>query len=195
MEKEIVFATNNLNKLKEVELLLKGSKFKILSLAQINCFDEIPETAATILENARMKSDYVFSKYNIDCFADDTGLEVFALNGEPGVRSARYAGEAKNDQANIDLLLEKLNGVQNRAAQFKTVISMHFNGKLIDFEGVVSGSIAASRIGDKGFGYDSVFIPLNTNKTFAQMTMDEKNLISHRAIAIAKMVDFLKNQS
>lgn len=189
---QIVFATNNSNKLQEVRSLLDG-KLWVVSLADIGCNEDIPETAATIEGNARLKAEYVFCNYKHNCFADDTGLEVEALGGEPGVFSARYAGEQRSAEDNMNKLLEGLNGVENRKAQFKTVISLIVNGNYFEFTGIIKGVISKEKKGVEGFGYDPVFIPEGYNKTFAEMDLSEKNKISHRAIAVGKLVEYLSS--
>lgn len=194
---ELVFATNNTNKIKEIQQLLPAS-IKLLSLADINCNEELPETQNTIEGNASQKAFYVFNNYHVNCFADDTGLEVDVLNGEPGVLSARYAGEQKDTNDNINKLLAKLKGLGNRNAHFKTVLSLVINGKETQFEGIVQGTILTEKTGRNGFGYDPVFAPLTyrneKNKrqvSFAEMDLSEKNKISHRAIVVKKLVDYL----
>lgn len=187
----ILFATSNKNKLKEIQSLLP-SFIKLLSLEDIELNEDIPETSSTIYGNALQKTDYIVQHFGIDCFADDTGLEVEVLNGSPGVHSARYAGEGRDDQDNRNLLLKNLEGVSNRSARFKTVISLYFKKKQYLFEGIVNGSIATEENGEMGFGYDSIFIPENETRTFAEMTLTEKNAISHRAIAFSKMVSFFR---
>lgn len=186
----IVFATHNLHKLKEVQALMPSS-IKLLSLDDIGCFEDIPETADTIEGNAMLKADYVKRKYKMDCFADDTGLQVEALNGEPGVHSARYAGEGKKNEENIDKLLFELKDEDNRAARFKTVIALNFREQQILFNGICNGQITNERMGEKGFGYDPVFKPAGYDKTFAQMNLDEKSAISHRGIALRDLIDYL----
>ncbi|WP_282036907.1 non-canonical purine NTP diphosphatase [Saccharicrinis aurantiacus] len=186
----LVFATHNTNKLSEVKELLKDS-ISLKGLNEIGCFDEIPETGNTIEANATQKSSFVANKYKINCFADDTGLEVEYLNGEPGVYSARYAGEAKDANANMKLLLNNLKGVKDRKARFKTVISLIINNEEFLFEGIVNGVISDSPIGSKGFGYDPIFIPDGYTKTFAELDFEVKNTISHRALAVNKLIDFL----
>ncbi|WP_289053221.1 non-canonical purine NTP diphosphatase [Carboxylicivirga marina] len=188
---ELVFATNNLNKLEEIQTLL-GDKIKILSLEDINCYEEIPETGDTLEVNALQKSDYVYRKYGLNCFADDTGLEIDALNGEPGVYSARYAGIEKDAQANMNKVLQKLQGIENRRARFRTVISLIINGKEFQFEGYVNGHILHQRSGKKGFGYDPIFKPDGYDVSFAEMDMVTKNNISHRGRAIVKLIEFLR---
>lgn len=186
----IVFATNNQNKVTEVRSILKG-KFNILSLSEAGIHIDIPEPYLTIEENACEKARVIHKITNDDCFAEDTGLEVAALNGEPGVKSARYAGENRSFENNIDKLLINLTNKENRKAQFRTVICLIIKGKEKLFEGISKGSIIAERRGTFGFGYDAVFIPEGSNKTFAEMSMKEKNLFSHRRIAIEKLTAFL----
>lgn len=187
---ELVFASSNQNKVTEIQKVV-GSKIKLLSLNDINCTEEIEETGKTFQENALIKARYVFEKYKLNCFADDSGLEVVSLNNEPGVFSARYAGEPKNDNNNTQKLLRELTSKPNRNACFKTVIALVIDGKKQFFEGKINGQIALQPIGDGGFGYDPVFIPNGYDRTFAQMTLDEKNTISHRAIAIKKLIAYL----
>ena len=187
---EIVFASNNPHKLEEARAILAG-KAKVLSLAEIGCHDDIPETADTLAGNALIKARWVNAKYGVDCFADDTGLMVDALNGAPGVYSARFAGEHCSPADNIRLLLEKLSGISNRKARFATVVALIKNGHEHLFEGTVEGEIAENLSGHDGFGYDPVFIPEGYNVSFAEMTPDAKNSISHRGRAMAKLADFL----
>jgi XTP/dITP diphosphohydrolase len=190
----LCFATNNHHKVEEVRQALNG-KIDLLTLEEINCFEELPETMPTLEGNSLQKATYVFDRYAIPCFADDTGLEVEALNGEPGVYSARYAGPQKNSENNVQRLLEKLNGCENRKARFRTIFSLvGLEKEPVFFEGVVNGLIATERKGSSGFGYDPVFIPDGTNITFAEMDLAQKNLISHRAIATHKLVNFLKSR-
>lgn len=189
---KLVFATNNINKILEVQQLLP-STIEIISLESIGCCEEIPETADTIEENAIMKANYVTQKYGYDCFADDTGLEVEALNGEPGVFSARYAGEQRNSNDNMDKLLKELNSKPNRKAQFKTVIALNLNGKQHLFTGIARGKITLEKTGNQGFGYDPIFQPEGYEKTFAQLSLEEKGLISHRGKATEQLIAFLKN--
>tara|TARA_B100001093_G_scaffold448382_1_gene453926 strand:- start:319 stop:912 length:594 start_codon:yes stop_codon:yes gene_type:complete len=188
---EIVFATNNPNKLYEVQAQLP-KRIKLISLKDIECNEEIPETQNTIEGNAIQKANYVKNKYNLDCFAEDTGLEVEILNGEPGVYSARYAGPEKNAKDNIQKLLYKLKDKANRKAQFKTVIAMHFKGKLITFQGICKGEITENVMGSEGFGYDPIFKPLGNSKTFAQLSLNEKNKIGHRGRAVTQLIDFFQ---
>ena len=190
--KEIVFATNNLHKLSEIREII-GDKFKILSLKEIGCNEDIPETANTLEGNAEIKARYVKEHYGYDCFADDTGLEVDALGGEPGVLSARYAGENHDSQANMNLLLKNMSGKENRAARFRTVIALIIGEELTLMDGIVDGEITHDRAGDSGFGYDPIFRPLESELTFAQMSSEDKNKISHRGRATAKLIVKLKN--
>ena len=196
--KKIVFATNNKNKLAEIREMLAGTGFEVLSLADIGCHDDIPETAATLEGNALQKAGYVYNKYATPCFADDTGLEVDALSGAPGVYSARYAGgEGHDSEANMAKLLAELGGNSDRRARFRTVIALIEGGeeepKL--FEGIVTGEITADRRGGEGFGYDPIFRPDGHAETFAEMGHEMKNKISHRARAVAKLVEYLKQQA
>jgi XTP/dITP diphosphohydrolase len=188
---KLVFATNNPHKLKELQAIL-GDEFELLGLKDIGCTEEIPEERPTLEGNARQKAFYVYEKYGYSCFADDTGLEVEALNNEPGVFSARYAGEEKNPQANMDKLLGKMAKINNRKARFRTVISLVINGDEMQFEGIVEGEITRQKRGDSGFGYDPVFLPGGFTKTFAEMDMEQKNKISHRGRAVQKLVGHLK---
>ncbi|WP_421938340.1 non-canonical purine NTP diphosphatase [Pedobacter sp.] len=190
--KKLVFATNNKNKTAEIRAALEG-EYEVLNLEDIGCLVDIPETADTFVGNATLKSSYVAENYQLDCFADDSGLEVEALHNEPGVYSARYSGTRDNDR-NIALVLEKLQHKTNRKARFKTVISLIQNGENHIFEGIIEGSIRTEKSGEKGFGYDPVFQPDGYDITFAEMDMAQKNQISHRAIALKKMIDFLKSQ-
>jgi XTP/dITP diphosphohydrolase len=192
--KEICFATNNQHKLEEVRHAL-APDFRVLSLAEIGCHEELPETGATLEANARQKADYVFTKFSISCFADDTGLEVEALGNEPGVYSARYAGPQRNSEHNIDLLLAHLKTQPNKHARFRTVICWMSNTETRLFEGRVEGTIVNERRGTAGFGYDPVFVPAGYVNTFAEMAMAEKNKLSHRARAVQKLVDFLQQSS
>ena len=189
---KIVFATNNKNKIQEVQQLLPEN-IEIISLESIGCFEDIPETADTIEENAVMKANYVTQKYGYDCFADDTGLEVEALNGEPGVYSARYAGEQRDANDNMNKLLLNLKNTSNREAHFKTVIALNLNGKQHLFTGIAKGEITLEKAGNQGFGYDPIFRPEGFSDTFAQISMQEKGRISHRGKAIQLLIDFLKN--
>ncbi|MBN8692182.1 MAG: non-canonical purine NTP diphosphatase [Bacteroidetes bacterium] len=191
---ELVFVTANAHKAAEVQKVV-STAIKIVSLKDINCNDDIEETATTFQGNALLKAKHVYNKYNKNCFADDSGLEVEALNNEPGVFSARYAGVPKSDEKNTAKLLKNLEGIENRKARFRTVIALILDGKEYLFEGIIEGTIAQQPIGTNGFGYDPVFIPAGYTKTFAQMTAEEKNQISHRAIAVSKMNEFLKAQN
>ena len=188
---QLVFATNNHHKIEEV-LAKIGHQFTILSLDDIGCTDDIEETGTTFAANASIKSHFIYSKYPLSCFGDDSGLEIDALNGEPGVYSARYAGKHGDHQANMDKVLTLLNAQTNRKARFKTVISLVLDGKEHFFEGTVEGTIRNQRSGSQGFGYDPIFQPDGYTITFAEMTMQQKNAISHRARAVEKMVGFLK---
>jgi XTP/dITP diphosphohydrolase len=191
---KIVFATNNENKIKEIQSMLPQS-IEIISLESIGCFEEIPETADTIEENAIMKANYVTDKYGFDCFADDTGLEVVSLNGEPGVYSARYAGEQRSSEDNMDKLLLNLEDKTDRKAQFKTVITLNLKGEQFLFTGIASGEITLEKNGNQGFGYDPIFRPENYQETFAQLSLETKNRISHRGKATQELIAFLnKNQ-
>ena len=187
---ELVFATNNSHKLSELQQIL-GDKVELLSLSDIGCSEDIPETENTLEGNAALKARYIFDRYGLPCFADDTGLEVEALNGEPGVFSARYAGENKSSDDNVEKLLQNLEGIQNRRARFRTVICLIKHGKELLFEGEVKGIITLERRGSSGFGYDPVFEPEECGKTFAEMSADEKNTISHRGRAVMKLAEFI----
>lgn len=186
---ELIFATNNQHKLEEVQQLI-GSKFHLKSLADIHCWDDIPETGTTFEENAGQKSKYIFDRFALNCFADDSGLEVDALNNEPGIYSARYSGTRDSEQ-NLHLVLEKLGNSTNRKARFVTVISLLMDGKEYLFEGTINGQIAHRPSGKKGFGYDPIFIPDGYAITFADLDSSEKNRISHRARAMQKLIEFL----
>lgn len=188
---ELIFATQNENKVKEIQKLFPPH-IVVKSLLDIGCTEDIPETQPTIEGNAIQKADYVAKKYGVNCFSDDTGLEVNALNGEPGVLSARYAGPEKNSANNMNLLLEKLKYHKDRSARFKTVIALLIDGELSTFEGIVEGEIRKYQTGSYGFGYDPIFEPEKQGKTFAEMSMEEKNLLSHRARAIEQLVSLLK---
>ena len=187
---KIVFATNNAHKLDEIRQIL-GTGIEILSLNDIGCHEDIPETGSTLEANARQKAEYIHQKYGMDCFADDTGLEVDALGGEPGVFSARYAGEGHDSEANMNKLLSKLHGNSNRKARFRTVIALIMNGELTEFEGIVNGSITTEKSGAEGFGYDPIFQPDGYSQTFAELGNTVKNRISHRARATAKLAEYL----
>lgn len=189
---QLVFATNNLNKLKEVQKLIPET-ITLLSLKDIGCNEDIPENQNTIEGNAIQKAEYVKTHYGYDCFADDTGLEVNALNGEPGVFSARYAGPQRDANDNMDKLLHHLENKNDRSAQFKTVIALHLNGKLEIFTGICKGSITQTKSGSQGFGYDPIFKAEDNTQTFAEITLEEKNRIGHRGKAVSKLVDFLNN--
>lgn len=186
---KLVFASNNKNKIKEIQQLVPAS-IEIVSLQDIGCTEDIPETATTIEGNAILKANYVTEKYGYNCFADDSGLEVDVLNGEPGVYSARYAGEPKNDDNNMNKLLLNLKDKTNRKANFKTVICLNINGEQHLFTGIINGTIIEEKIGTNGFGYDPIFVADGYNKTFAELTMEEKSSISHRGIAVKQLVDF-----
>ncbi len=188
---KLVFATNNPNKLKELQALV-GKKYQLLGLKDIGCFEEIPEEQPTLEGNARQKAFYVYDNYGYSCFADDTGLEVEALNGEPGVYSARYAGEDKDAGANMNKLLHEMAKINNRKARFRTVISLVINGEEKQFEGVAEGEITREKKGDSGFGYDPVFLPEGHSKTFAEMELQDKNKISHRGRAVQKLIQYLQ---
>lgn len=193
MKRKLVFATNNAHKLEEVAAIL-GDQVELLSLNDIGCQADIPETAETLEGNALLKSSYIYKNYHLDCFADDTGLEVKALNGAPGVYSARYAGgEGHDAQANMLKLLHELDGKENRKAQFRTAISLILDGKEYFFEGVIKGEIIKEKRGDSGFGYDPVFMPEGYDRTFAELGNDIKNQISHRALAVQKLCEFLQS--
>ncbi|WP_136480681.1 non-canonical purine NTP diphosphatase [Cognatitamlana onchidii] len=189
---QLVFATNNLNKLKEVQALIP-KHISLLSLKDINCLEDIPETQNTIEGNAIQKAEYIKSNYGYDCFADDTGLEINALNGAPGVYSARYAGPQKNSDDNMKKVLSELEKGSSREAQFKTVIALHIKGKVITFKGICKGEITQEKIGKKGFGYDPIFKPESYQKTFAQMDLELKNKIGHRGKAITQLVSYLSS--
>ena len=189
---QLVFATNNAHKLHEVAAKIAG-RIKLLSLNDINCHDDIAETGTTFKENASIKSNHIYNKYHLNCFGDDSGLEIDALNGEPGVYSARYAGEHGNHAANNQKVLQALQGVANRKARFKTVISLLWNGSEHFFEGTVEGIIRTELSGTAGFGYDPIFQPDGYAVTFAEMSLDQKNSISHRAKAMEKLLAFLAN--
>ncbi len=190
---KIVFATNNKHKLEEIKDIL-GKDFEIVSLVEIGCHEDIPETGLTLEENARQKSTYIVEHYNHDCFADDTGLEVDALNGEPGVHSARYAeGTDHDSEANMRKLLSKMSNVKDRTARFRTVISLIINAVEHQFEGRVEGRIATEKHGKEGFGYDPIFIPEGYDKSFAELGEEVKNQISHRARAVKKLAEYLSS--
>lgn len=190
---KIVFATNNANKLIEIQKMLPND-IELISLKTIGCFEDIPETADTIEGNAILKADYITSKYGYDCFADDTGLEVEALNGAPGVYSARYAGEQCNSEDNMNKLLAALDNNPNRNAQFKTIITLNLQGKQHHFTGIVKGQITIEKSGNEGFGYDPIFEPLGFSETFAELSIEQKNQISHRGKATKQLINFLKTK-
>ncbi|MBD9112507.1 MULTISPECIES: non-canonical purine NTP diphosphatase [Bacteroides] len=190
MKRKLVFATNNLHKLEEVSAIL-GNQIELLSLNDINCHIDIPETADTLEGNALLKSRFIYENYGMNCFADDTGLEVEALEGAPGVYSARYAGDGHNSEANMIKLLDNLKEKKNRKAQFRTAISLIIDEKEYLFEGIIKGEIGTIKKGDSGFGYDPIFVPEGYNETFAELGSDIKNKISHRALAINKLCEFL----
>lgn len=192
--KTLVFATNNKHKLDEVRKITSGL-VNIVSLEDIDCHEDIPETSDTIEGNALQKAEYIKENYGLDCFADDTGLEVEALNNAPGVYSARYAGPGHDSEANMNKLLEEMNNIENRKARFRTVIALLLNGKQYVFEGIVNGEITKEKRGTTGFGYDPIFIPDNYTQTFAEMGNDIKNTISHRAEAVKKLNSFLSTLS
>ena len=188
--KKLVFATNNQHKLEEIKEILKG-KFEIVGLREFGINEDIPETGEDLSENATIKSAYIFKRFGIDVFSDDTGLEIEALDNKPGVYSARYAGEEGNSEANIEKVLMELKGILNRTARFRTVISLFFGGQEYQFEGIVIGKISTEKHGVSGFGYDPIFIPEFNDLSFAEMSAKEKNKISHRARATAKLIEFL----
>ena len=190
---KLVFASSNKNKIFEIQSMLPET-IQILSLEDIGCMEEIPETADNIEGNAILKANYISNKYGYDCFADDTGLEVASLNGEPGVFSARYAGEQRNSDDNMDKLLDNLSDKNNRKAQFKTVIALNINGKQNLFTGIAKGEITFEKTGTKGFGYDPIFQPIGYKETFAELSLEIKNEISHRGKATQKLINFLKKQ-
>ena len=191
-DNKIVVATNNAHKLREIAAIL-GNEIELLSLKDIQCFADIPETADTLEGNARQKAMYIYENYGMDCFADDTGLEVEALGGAPGVFSARYAGDGHDSEANMQKLLKELAGKENRKAQFRTVICLIRNGEEHLFEGIVKGEIIQEKRGGAGFGYDPIFVPEGYDLTFAELGDDVKNTISHRARAVEKLCQFLLN--
>ena len=189
---KLVFASNNANKIKEIQQLVP-STIQIVSLQDIGCTEDIPETADTIEGNAILKANYVTEKYGLNCFADDSGLEVDALNGEPGVYSSRYASEPKNDDNNMNKLLLNLKDKTSRKANFKTVICLNINGEQHLFIGIVNGEIIDKKVGNNGFGYDPIFVADGYTKTFAELTMEEKSSISHRGLAVKQLVSFCEN--
>ena len=186
----LIFATSNQNKVLEIQKILP-KKFNIKRLKDLNYFEDVPENENTIEGNAVFKAKYIYKKFNINVFADDTGLEVEALNGEPGVHSARYAGKTRNSEKNIKKLLKNLKNIKNRNARFKTVIALIIDNKLHIFSGIVEGYILDSPKGNNGFGYDPIFCPNGFDKSFAELTLKEKNLISHRSLAMKKLIDFI----
>lgn len=192
---KLVFATNNKHKLDEVRKITSRHPVEIVSLADIDCFDEIPETADTLEGNALQKVLYIREKFGMDCFADDTGLEVEALNNAPGIYSARYAGPGHDSEANMKKLLHEMEGMENRKARFRTVIALVWNGKTYTFDGIVNGTITTTKRGENGFGYDPIFIPEGYEQTFAELGNDIKNQISHRAKAVEKLDEFLTQLS
>ena len=192
---KLVFATNKKHKLDEVRKITSHHPVEIVSLAEINCFDDIPETADTLEGNALQKAHYIQEKFGLNCFADDTGLEVEALNNAPGVYSARYAGPGHDSEANMKKLLHEMEGMENRNARFRTVIALVWNGKTYTFDGIVNGTITTTKRGENGFGYDPIFIPEGYEQTFAELGNDIKNQISHRAKAVEKLDEFLTQLS
>lgn len=192
---KLVFATNNKHKLDEVRKITSHHPVEIVSLAEINCFDDIPETADTLEGNALQKAHYIQEKFGLNCFADDTGLEVEALNNAPGVYSARYAGPGHDSEANMKKLLHEMEGKENRKARFRTVIALVWNGKTYTFDGIVNGTITTTKRGENGFGYDPIFIPEGYDQTFAELGDNIKNQISHRAKAVEKLDEFLTQLS
>ena len=191
---KLVFATHNPNKLKEIQAIVPDY-ITLVSLKDIGCFEDIPETAATLEGNAKLKADYITTNYNLPSFADDTGLLVNALNGEPGVYSARYAGDENDSNANMDKLLKNLSNKTDRSASFKTSIALNINGDTIFFDGFVTGEITKTKSGEKGFGYDPIFIPNGYEQTFAQLPLELKNQISHRGKAFLKLITYLNTQN
>ncbi len=194
MNMKICFATQNVNKVNEIQALL-GNQFELVSLTDLGHTEELAETTGTFEGNSQQKALFVYQKYGINCFADDSGLEVAALNGEPGVNSAFYAGEAKNYAANNALLLKNLAGQNNRHAQFRTCITLVWNGEVQQFNGIVKGTILTEQRGTNGFGYDPLFVPNGYEKTFAEMSKEEKNKISHRALAVQQLIVWLQQQA
>ena len=189
-KKKLILATNNNHKVEEINHFI-GEKFELVTLNQIGFEGDIDETGATLAENSQLKAEFIFEKFGLDCLADDSGLEVFNLNMEPGVYSARYAGEKRNDIDNMNHLLKKMDNIVDRGAQFRTVITLIIEGKINQFEGIVKGQILKQPIGNQGFGYDPIFVPEGHQKTFAEMDLGEKNLLSHRKRELKKMNDFL----
>jgi XTP/dITP diphosphohydrolase len=191
--RKLIFATNNKHKLSEIRNILAW-KYEVLGLKDIGFEGDIPETGTTLHENASIKSKFIFENFGTDCFSDDTGLEIDALGGNPGVYSARYAGEEANPEKNIEKVLLEMKGSSNRSARFKTVISLILNGKEYFFEGKIEGKIISEKRGTTGFGYDPIFVPVGYNYTFAEMNLAAKNQISHRALATAQLAGFLENR-
>jgi XTP/dITP diphosphohydrolase len=189
----LCFATNNAHKIEEIQAIL-GEKFTILTLQEIGCEEDLAETQTTLEGNSLQKADYIWQKYGINCFADDSGLEVDALGGEPGVYSARYAGEQRNHSDNMEKLLQNLSKFEDKKAQFRAVITLILNGEIQQFEGIVRGKIIVEKRGTKGFGYDPIFVPNGYDTTFAEMDLAEKNPISHRGLAVQKLVSFLEEK-
>ena len=192
MKSKLVFATNNAHKLDEVRGMLP--QFEVLSLSDLNCHEDIPETADTFQGNAALKADYITEKYGLDCFSDDSGLEIEALHGAPSVYSARYAGEPVNHEKNIEKVLQNMSGETHRNARFITVIALNYKGEKYFFEGTVEGQILTGKHGTAGFGYDPIFKPNGFDRTFAEMTQEEKAKISHRGNAVKKLMDFLQSR-
>lgn len=190
---KLVFATHNHNKAKEIQSLVPEG-ITLVTLDDLQCFEDIPETAPTLEGNAIQKAEYIVNQFNLNVFADDTGLEIEALDGKPGVISARYAGEQRDSNQNMDLVLEQLQGKVNRNAQFRTAIALYWEGEMHLFEGIVKGTIRTEKSGAEGFGYDPIFEPENCGKTFAEMSLEEKNKMSHRARALEKMIAFLSTK-
>ncbi len=190
--KELIFATGNKHKAEEIQAALPAT-FSVITMKEAGVTDDIPEPFDTLEANSKHKAEYLYTLLKRDCFSEDTGLEVEALNGEPGVKSARYAGEDKNFDKNVDLLLKKLNGQTNRKARFRTVFTLIYGNEQYQFEGICNGTITEKKAGNSGFGYDPVFLPEGSNHTFAEMTMDEKNQFSHRRKGLDKMLQFLKD--
>ncbi len=189
---ELIFATNNIHKINEIKNIL-NLNFKIISLSELDFKEDIPETGKTLKENAYQKAKFISDKFNMNCFADDTGLEIEALNYRPGVYSARYAGENASYDENVEKVLNEMQNIKNRRASFRTVIALIINNYTHYFEGRIDGKITNLKMGNDGFGYDPIFIPDNYNQTFAEMELSLKNAISHRAIATQKLIEFLKN--
>ncbi|PIF01962.1 MAG: non-canonical purine NTP pyrophosphatase, RdgB/HAM1 family [Paludibacter sp.] len=189
--KEIIFATHNQHKLEEVQTILK-KEYNVIGLNSLNFDEEIEETGTTLEKNAQLKAETIFNKFQINCFADDSGLEIEALNGEPGIFSARYAGEPADSQKNMQKVLDKMQNISNRKAKFRTVIAYKTKEKILFFEGSVEGQILTEKRGNGGFGYDPIFMPKGYDKSFAELSSEEKNRISHRAIAIKKFINYIK---